>query len=127
SCHIILNILSPANYLEFKRILAPKGLVVKVVPGPYYLKELREALFVDTDKKDYNNDEPVSLFKNHFHVVSMFNVSYTTVLKSSELNSLVQMSPIAWNSNNNNFDSFINQDIAEITVDLDILVGINLF
>lgn len=125
SCHVILNILSPANYLEFKRVLVPNGLIVKVVPRPNYLKELREVLFEDTDKRDYNNDETVSLFKNHFHLVNMFNLSYTKEFKSSELTSLVKMSPIAWNSKIECMDSFINRDFAEITVDIDILVGVN--
>src|SRR5699024_8950783 len=46
SCQVILNIFSPANYMEFKRVLAPNGLVVKVVPRANYLKELREVLFL---------------------------------------------------------------------------------
>src|SRR5699024_11433583 len=41
SCQVILNIFSPANYMEFKRVLAPNGLVEKVVPRANYLKELR--------------------------------------------------------------------------------------
>ena len=33
----ILNILSPANYAEFNRLLKPGGIVVKVVPESGYL------------------------------------------------------------------------------------------
>ncbi|WP_051476287.1 hypothetical protein [Heyndrickxia ginsengihumi] len=40
-------------------MLVADGLVVKVVPRPNYLKELREALFYDSDKKLYKNDETV--------------------------------------------------------------------
>lgn len=42
SCHCILNILSPANYQEFKRMMVPGGLMIKVVPRKNYLKELRK-------------------------------------------------------------------------------------
>jgi 23S rRNA (guanine745-N1)-methyltransferase len=37
----VLNVLSPANYGEFRRVLKPGGLIVKVLPGSAYLQELR--------------------------------------------------------------------------------------
>src|SRR5690625_2177608 len=36
---VMLNILSPANYAEFTRILKPDGLFIKVVPESGYLKQ----------------------------------------------------------------------------------------
>ncbi len=125
SCHIILNILSPANYKEFKRMLVADGLVVKVVPRPNYLKELREALFYDSDKKLYKNDETVSLFKQHFYLLDQYKLTYKKVLKQIEMMNLVQMSPLAWNSKKEEIDRFINRGSVEITVDLNILIGIN--
>lgn len=125
SCHIILNILSPANYKDFKRILVSDGLIVKVVPRTNYLKELRKALFDDMDMKTYKNDETVSLFNQHFQLVNMIHLSYTKKLPQSDLSKLVQMSPLAWNSKKEQIDKFTNQGFSEITVDLDILVGVN--
>jgi len=125
SCHVILNILSPANYMEFKRVLVPEGIIVKVVPRSNYLKELREALFDDTDKKSYKNDETVSLFKRHFQLVDIFNINYTKELTQTELTNLAQMSPLVWTSKKEHIDQFTNQGLSEITVDLDVLVGIN--
>ncbi|MBL4954359.1 methyltransferase domain-containing protein [Neobacillus sp. YIM B02564] len=125
SCHIILNILSPANYKDFKRILVSDGLIVKVVPRTNYLKELRKALFDDMDMKTYKNDETVSLFNQHFQLVNMIHLSYTKKLPQSDLSKLVQMSPLAWNSKKEQIDKFTNQVFSEITVDLDILVGVN--
>ncbi|RYL97006.1 methyltransferase domain-containing protein [Sporolactobacillus sp. THM7-7] len=125
SCHFILNILSPANYKKFKRVLVPNGFVIKVVPRTHYLKELREAIFDGKDKKVYKNDETISLFKQHFHLADMINLSYTRELNHKELTNLVQMSPLAWNSSKNDINRIINQGISEVTVDLDILIGIN--
>lgn len=125
SCHVILNILSPANYKDFKRILVPDGLVIKVVPRSNYLKELREALFDDTEKKSYKNDETVSLFNQHFHLEDVHNLSYIKKLTQTELKNLARMSPLAWNSEKEQIDMFTNQSCSEITIDLDILVGIN--
>lgn len=39
----ILDVLTPANYDEFRRVLAPEGLLLKVYPGSEYLKEIRAA------------------------------------------------------------------------------------
>lgn len=44
SVAVIMNILSPANYQEFKRVLVDDGLIIKVVPRSDYLAELREAI-----------------------------------------------------------------------------------
>src|SRR5699024_6375645 len=110
SSHIILNILSPANYMEFKRILAPDGLVIKVVPRANYLKELRDIIFTDENKKIYSNDETVSLFKEHFYQVKQSKVSYSKVWKQEELMNLVQMAPLSWNVKEERLDAFMNQD-----------------
>ncbi|MBA2876233.1 putative RNA methyltransferase [Thermaerobacillus caldiproteolyticus] len=125
SFHVVLNILSPSNYKEFKRILVEDGLVIKVVPRPNYLKELREVLFDNNEKKVYKNDQIVSLFKKHLHLLDVFNLCYTKNLKKAELKNLVQMTPLAWSADKARIDAFINRDSAAITVDLDILVGAN--
>ncbi|MBM4765417.1 putative RNA methyltransferase [Bacillus sp. B15-48] len=123
SCHVILNILSPANYLDFKRILVPNGLVVKVVPRANYLKELREILFDQTDKQSYRNDETVNLFKENFHLIDKLTLNYQKQLSQSELMNLVQMSPLAWNANEESIVPLLNQGSAQITIDLEILIG----
>ncbi|GIO26303.1 putative RNA methyltransferase [Ornithinibacillus bavariensis] len=125
SCHVILNILSPANYKEFQRILVSDGIVLKIVPRSHYLKELREALFNNTDKKSYKNDKTVALFNNHFHLLDVINLKYTKKLTQTALIHLVQMSPLAWNTSKRDMNRIINQGISAVTVDLDILIGIN--
>src|SRR5699024_11319603 len=70
SSHVVMNILSPDNYMEFKRVLAPEGIIVKIVPRPNYLKELRDLIFTNIDKKAYTNGETISLFKQNFQLVN---------------------------------------------------------
>lgn len=123
SFHVILNILSPSNYEEFKRILAPNGLVIKVVPRSNYLKELREAIFDREEKKNYSNDKTVSLFKKHFQLIDMVHLNYSKNLSRDELINLVGMTPLAWSSDKAHIEAFLNRENTEITVDLDILVG----
>lgn len=124
SFHIILNILSPSNYKEFKRLLVQEGLVIKVVPRPDYLKELREVLYDDMEKKVYKNDDTVSLFKKHFPLLDVLPLRYTKNIDKKKLNHLVEMTPLAWTSDQARIDAFINRESTEVTIDLDILVGI---
>ncbi|AKP45599.1 MULTISPECIES: putative RNA methyltransferase [Bacillus] len=125
SFHVILNILSPSNYKEFKRILVEDGLVIKVVPRPNYLKELREAFYDHKEKRVYKNDQTVSLFKKHLRLLDVFHLCYSKNLNETELKNLVQMTPLAWSADKARIDAFIHRDSARITVDLDILVGMN--
>ncbi|MEC1717429.1 putative RNA methyltransferase [Schinkia azotoformans] len=122
---VILNILSPSNYKEFKRMLVQDGLVIKVVPGSNYLKEIREALFESSEKKEYKNDDTISLFNEHFKLIHNIKLNYTKILSKEELYNLVRMTPLAWSGDQDRINAFSNQDSAEITVDLEILVGIN--
>ena len=39
----VLDVLTPANYDEFRRVLEPGGLLLKVYPGSGYLREIRAA------------------------------------------------------------------------------------
>ncbi len=123
SYHVILNILSPSNYKEFKRILKPGGLVIKVVPGPEYLKELRESLFDDLAKRDYQNESTTSLFKSHFQLLDVIGLNQTNKVHRAELRRWVEMTPLAWSADPARKEAFINREFAEITVDLSVLVG----
>ena len=64
---LVLNILSPANYGEFKRVLKEHGILVKLLPTADYLIELRELLFKGTDKELYENDSVKSILPTVFN------------------------------------------------------------
>lgn len=121
--HVILNILSPANYKEFKRILAGNGLVLKVIPRQGYLRELREFLYRDEKKKKYKNEDTETLFMQHFHLKDEIHLCYTKDIQQEELKQLVQMTPLTWSAEKQRIDEYILQDSAPITVDITILVG----
>ena len=120
---IILNILSPANNKEFNRLLKDDGLVIKVVPGEGYLKELREAYFAEPKKQAYSNRETVERFTESFALVSRTSISYTTVLDHESIQSFVNMTPLTWSAEDARVAAFLKKQSAEITVDLEVLVG----
>ncbi|MGG6311934.1 putative RNA methyltransferase [Paenibacillus macerans] len=119
----ILNMLSPANYREFKRMLAPSGIVVKVVPGPQYLQELRRPLFDGEEKRSYSNDKTASLFRWHFRLKETVALQYTRLLLRPELACLARMTPLAWSAEPARTAAFADREAAEITVDLEVWIG----
>ena len=115
---VILNILSPANYDEFKRLLKPTGKVIKIVPQVNYLKELRAQVFADSEKESYSNEQTVERFKSSFANVQVERITYTQPLDSALVPKLLEMTPMGWHIENRDAIS-----LHEITIDLNILVG----
>lgn len=95
--HCILNLLSPSNYAEFKRLLAPGGLLIKVVPETEYLQPLRERFYGDGAKKSYSNARTVERFAEHVELVLSRRIQYPVTLRHDEIRHLVAMTPLLWN------------------------------
>ena len=112
----ILNILSPANYEEFSRLLTPRGKVIKVVPQSDYLKEIRQQAFANSEKESYTNEQTVDRFKAHFANVHKERITYTMPLSKELVPKLLEMTPLGWH---------LQEDISltGITIDLDMLIG----
>ncbi|GAA3720630.1 hypothetical protein GCM10022378_08260 [Salinicoccus jeotgali] len=119
---VILNILSPARYDAFNRVLAPGGCIIKVVPGAGYLKELREALYKGTDKAQYDNADTVALFEAQYGPSERMHITKSVPLDEAALRHLSGMSPLAWNQAPGELDDFITQ-ARTVTLDLEILIG----
>ena len=125
SFNIILNLFSPSNYREFKRIMSLKGLIIKAVPRSGHLQEMRHSLYGRNEKSLYKNDEIVSLFRKHFILTDTIHVTDERKMDESNLPYLVQMSPLSWDSNQASIHSFISRHSSYVTLDADILIGIN--
>ena len=115
---IILNILSPANYDEFKRLLKPGGKVIKIVPQEGYLTELRAQAFAQSEKESYSNEQTVERFKSSFANVQVERITYTQPLAEELVPKLLEMTPMGWHIENREAIK-----LGEITIDLNILVG----
>lgn len=115
---VILNILSPANYEEFKRLLTADGCVVKVVPQSGYLQQLRAQLYADSAQETYSNEQTVERFRESFSDVTVERITYTVPLASSLVPALLEMTPMGWHKAQQ-----AEVNVSEITIDVDILVG----
>ena len=122
SCQFILNFLSPANYSEFKRILTEDGIIIKVIPGSGYLKELRNELFSNTDESEYENNDTLELMKRNVNVVSEERITYTKTLDAAALKDLISMTPLGWHADDAQFEAFISGGDKVITIDMHIVI-----
>lgn len=120
---VVLNILSPSNYAEFKRIIKCDGLVVKVVPQNNYLKELREFYFDDPEKQSYSNTETIDRFCESFQLINRSRLCYSVKLEKPFLPSLIQMTPLTWGVTEERVNTVLQKETVTITVDLEILIG----
>lgn len=121
----MLNILSPANYAEFERVLKKGGLLIKAVPGNDYLIELRDVLFKGTDKQSYFNDRVIRHFSANINLIDKLQILANICLNSEQIEHLVKMTPLAWHAEKEKIDEIMRTEIKNITVAFDILVGKN--
>src|SRR5699024_1801557 len=119
SMDILLNIFSPANYQEFKRIAKQNATCIKIVPRKYYLQELREFIHKPMD----DTSAPKQLFQKQVTLEEAIPVQYTKSLHHEELVALCNMTPLMWGVEEKVIQQFIEASTGEITIDVDILVG----
>lgn len=122
----ILNIFSPSNYAEFRRVLQKDGQVIKVVPQSGYLQELREAFYPnDVNKQTYSNEQVVNKFEQSFSAVTYKRLTYSFVIPEEKRASLLEMSPLEWNVSTEQKEKLRQSPLEKITIDLDVLIGKN--
>lgn len=122
-CDIILNILSPSNYKEFRRVLQDDGTLVKVIPGDEYLLELRQILFKDSDKARYSNETTIRHFKEHFNLAANKTLRYEFPIDEENLKEIITMTPLAWSGGEEKYDIVKRSKLDSITVELVVLAG----
>ena len=97
SCGALLNILTPSNYQEFMRVLAPRGTLVKVIPGNDYLAELRQQLYrSNPEKQTYSNADILERVQSECPQVTFEEVRYTVNLTDATYRHLLEMTPLYW-------------------------------
>lgn len=120
SVDCILDILTPANYKEFCRVLKKKGYLIKVIPGNNYLFQLRKLASNELKNKEYNNKKVIDYYNDHMKLIRKETLTYTLKLDKEEAIAFANMTPMTMDVNLQNIDL---DKLTEITIDLEILVG----
>ncbi|MBS4947993.1 MAG: methyltransferase domain-containing protein [Streptococcus mitis] len=120
SMDILLDIFSPANYGEFRRVLSQNGILMKVVPTENHLKEIRQMVQEQLTKKDYSNQDIKEHFQEHFSIQSSQIASLTKPITAEQRQALLSMTPLLFHVDQSKIDW---SQLTEITIEAEILVG----
>ena len=120
SMDILLDIFSPANYGEFRRILSKDGILIKVIPTENHLKEIRQKVQDQLTNKDYSNQDIKNHFQNNFTILSSKTASLTKPITAEQLQALLSMTPLLFHIDQTKIDW---SQLTEITIEAEILVG----
>ena len=120
SMDILLDIFSPANYGEFRRVLSKDGILIKVIPTENHLKEIRQMVQGQLTKKDYSNQDIKEHFQEHFSIQSSQITSLTKPITSEQRQALLSMTPLLFHVDQSMIDW---SQLTEITIEAEILVG----
>lgn len=120
SMDILLDIFSPANYGEFRRVLSQNGILIKVIPTENHLKEIRQMVQDQLTKKDYSNQDIKEHFQEHFRIQSSQIASLTKPITAEQRQALLSMTPLLFHVDQSKIDW---SQLTEITIEAEILVG----
>lgn len=120
SMDILLDIFSPANYGEFRRVLSKDGILIKVIPTENHLKEIRQMAQDQLTKKDYSNQDIKEHFQGHFSIQSRQITSLTKSITAEQRQALLAMTPLLFHVDQSKIDW---TQLTEITIEAEILVG----
>lgn len=116
SVDTIVNVLSPASYSEFGRVLREGGRVLKIVPGRRYLAELRAL----AGMPEYGDGLPEARMAEFTDVESCESLCKTRALTPELASDVIAMSPLTFGAELSRLDP---ARLTEITVDLRMIIG----
>lgn len=97
STDVLLDVLTPADYAEFGRVLKPDGLMIKVVPGADYLCEVRKAVAPWLRSGDtYDNTRVIDHLREHADILEECEVRVTRPLSPDESRAFLRMTPMTF-------------------------------
>ena len=97
SADVLLDVLTPADYAEFARVLKPDGMMIKVVPGADYLCEVRKAVAPWLRSGEvYDNTRVVEHLKEHAQIEEEAEVRVTRPLTPEESHAFLRMTPMTF-------------------------------
>jgi len=117
---IILDIFSPANYQEFRRVMSDNALLIKVIPTERHLQEIRQKAARQLNNKDYSNQEVIQHFQEYFDIISEITVESSQALTAESRTALLAMTPLLFHVEQDQIDW---TDLTQVTTAATILIG----
>lgn len=120
---LILSMLSPANYQEFKRVAKKGGQLIKGIPNPDYLGELRTGLrqLGLGSGQPYSNQDVLTAFHKHFPQADQLRLCEQISLTPVQKATLIQMTPLTWHLKAEESQTLLDCLPDAITLDMTLL------
>lgn len=112
----VLDVLTPANYDEFRRVLAPEGLLLKVYPGSGYLKEIRAARGMEP----YAEGQVEAYLREKAEVMQEKRVTVSHKVTPELWRDFVWMTPLNQDLSDDEKEKLAQRPAETVTVDLHI-------
>ena len=106
----------PKSFREIRRVLRPGGIVIKAIPGPDHLRELRERL----GEADHSESDVVSIFRSRLEPLARIRATRTLDVPSDRMHTLLGMTPLTFALDDARLDGL---EVPRITIDAELLVG----
>ena len=110
----VLDVLTPANYDEFRRVLAPGGLLIKVYPGSGYLQELRAARGL----APYEEGQVDAYLREKAAIVAERRVTVTHAVSDALWRDFVWMTPLMQDLSAEEKNLIAAKNAGCVTIDL---------
>ena len=120
SVDCVLDVLTPADYSEFTRVMRKNGFLLKAIPGENYLKELRVLAQEQMQSAPYESTRVSEYFSQHVRCVQHERVTYTLPVTQEEARAFARMTPMLQHVDVEALDL---SGVTEMTVDMELLVG----
>lgn len=96
STDVVLDVLTPASYDAFRRVLKEDGELIKVIPDSDYLCEIRSAFQPHLRQEGYSNRQVLEHLGRHAAVLEQREVRSTLPLTPEQAQAFLQMTPMGF-------------------------------
>ena len=93
-CDAVLDVFTPAHYGEFRRVLKPGGVLLKLAPRAGYLRELRQAASAHLRHAGYDGSRVEHYARAHMHMLEERAITYTMPVDEAIVGHLARMTPM---------------------------------
>lgn len=93
---VVLDVLTPASYDAFRRVLKPDGELIKVIPDADYLREIRQAFQPHLRQEGYSNRKVLDHLRKHAQVLEQQEIRQTLALTPEQARAFLRMTPMGF-------------------------------
>ena len=117
---LLLNILAPANPLEYQRIISDDGWLLKVLPLPHHLAEIRQAIYERERKESHSSADTLTELATCFTLLDNQELLYKKQIGHDLTANLLAMSPLIWKGKRAKIDRILAEGLPEVTIHLSV-------